>query len=235
MHFVFCHVHILHPERKRLPNTDRRFIEQSDQEVIPLLETSIKELLHLIFRDGFGALPFRLWLFEDIFLDRGSFGKVMQERFVPSGAGRKKGRRLVFDIGSGFFHAPVVVVKAPHYRECMIDSPVGTQLGYWMDWQNLEGAGGHLEPEDKTRESIQSHLLPVEALLGKVLPIVLERVSIRAECLTSRANTIKVLQVAYNRLDKHACIINDDIAFLVILCLNLHHTHLPRPSTSTAS
>src|SRR6266567_7549289 len=102
----------------------------------------------------------------------------MQERFVPSGAGRKKGRRLVFDIHDGFFHAPVVVVKAPHNRQCMIDSPIGTHLGYWMDWQNLEGSGGHLEPENKACEIIQGHLLPVETLLGKVLPIVLERMSI---------------------------------------------------------
>ncbi len=68
----------------------------------------------------------------------------------------------------------------------MIDGSVGTRLGDWMGWEHLEGSGGQLEPENEAREIIQRHLLPNEALLGKVLPIVLERVRIRAKGLPSR-------------------------------------------------
>src|SRR6266566_5670268 len=158
---------------------------------------------------------------------------MMEERLVSSGASWKECGGGVFDIRHGCFHAPVIVVKAPHHGECMIDGAVGTRLGDWMGWEHLEGSGGQLEPENEAREIIQRHLLPNEALLGKVLPIVLERVRIRAKGLPSQADTIKVFQIASNRLDKHACIIDDHIASLVILGLNLDNTHLLHSSTST--
>src|SRR6266852_5027331 len=129
MQLVCGYVHILYPECERLSHANRRFIEYPYQKAITLVEASIQELLNLIFGDGLGTLPFRFWLFEDIFLDERSFRNMMQKRFVPPGASRKKRRRLVLHVGNDFFRAPMVVVKAPDDSQRMIDSSIGTNLG----------------------------------------------------------------------------------------------------------
>ena len=79
----------------------------------------------------------------------------------------------------------MVVVEAPHHCECMINGPVGARLGNGMGWEYLERSGGQFEPEDKTREIIQGHLLPVKLLLGEVFPIWHEASTHTNEGLTS--------------------------------------------------
>ncbi len=171
MPFVLSHIDILHPERERFSHADCRFREESDQETIPLVATGIKEKLHLIFGDGLWALSFRLFLLENIFLDRRSFRNMVQERFVPPGASGKVGSGRALDIRYGLFQPPVVVVKAPHHCEGMINGPVRTRLGNGMSREHLERPGGQLEPEDKTREVVERDVPPLKLLLSDVLPI----------------------------------------------------------------
>ena len=79
MELVFSHIHILHPEGERLSDADRRFIEQSYQETVALIAAGVQKLLHLILRNGLWALPFGLFLLQNIFLDQRSLGDMMQE------------------------------------------------------------------------------------------------------------------------------------------------------------
>jgi len=174
MQLVFSHIDILHPERERFSYADGRFIEESDQETISLIATGIKELLDLIFGDGLWPKALGFFLFENIFLDGRSFRNVVQERFVPPGASWKVGRSRALNIRDGLFQPPVVVVEAPHHRERMINGPVRTCLGNGMSREHLERPERQFEPEHKTREIIQCHLLPIELLLSKVLPIEFE-------------------------------------------------------------
>src|SRR6266487_3038519 len=173
---VFGYIDILHPERERFSHADCRFIEEPDQETIPLVATGIKEQLDLIFGDGLWAKALGLFLLENIFLDRRSFRNMVQERFVPPGVSWKVGSGRALDIRYGLFQPPVVVVKAPHHCEGMINGPVRTRLGNGMSREYLKRSGGQLE-------------------------------------------------VAYNRLNKHPCIINNHISLLVVLYLDLDHAH----------
>src|SRR2546421_2588204 len=132
MQFVFGHIHILYPKRERFSHADRRFIEESYQEMITLVATGVQKLLHLILRNGLWALSSGLFLLENIFLDRRSLGNMVQERFVAPGASGKEGGRGLFDIPLNLFQPPLVVIKAPHHRERMINGPVRTRLGNGM-------------------------------------------------------------------------------------------------------
>src|SRR2546430_8226030 len=110
---------------------------------------------------------------------------MMQERFVAPGASGKEGSRGIFDIPLDLFQPPMVVVKAPHHSERMINGPVRTRLRNAMGRKHLERPGGQFEPENKTREVIQGHLLPIEMLLRDVLPIQPEVVSIGTQGMAS--------------------------------------------------
>src|SRR6266849_2011710 len=185
MQFVFGHIHILYPESERLPDADCRFIKEPYQETVALVATGIQKLLHLILRNGLWVLPFCFFLLENIFFNRRSLGDMVEERFIPSGASWKESGRRVFDVGHSRFQTPMVIVKAPHHGERMINGPVRTRLGNGMGRKHLERPRGQFEPEHKMREIIECYLLPVEMLLGEVFPIVFERVRIRAKGLTS--------------------------------------------------
>jgi len=138
MQLVFGHIYILYPERERFSHADCRFVEESDQETIPLVATGIQELLDLILSDGLWAKALGLFLLENIFLDRRPLGEMMQERFVAPSASGKEGGCGLFDIPLDLFQPPVVVVKAPYHREGMINGPVRTCLGNGMSREYLE-------------------------------------------------------------------------------------------------
>src|SRR2546425_7121976 len=83
MKTVFCHVHVLDKKSQRLSNPQSRFIQEPDQQPITLIGASIEEGLHLVLGDGLRALPLLCRLFQDMFLNRGTLGDMMEERFVP--------------------------------------------------------------------------------------------------------------------------------------------------------
>jgi len=72
---------------------------------------------------------------------------------------------LVPHIGRDRFHTPVIVVKASHDREGMVDRAVRASLWNGLGREHLEGTGGKLEPENETCQVIEGDLLPVEPLL----------------------------------------------------------------------
>src|SRR5712692_4101742 len=127
MEFVFGHTDILHPERECFSHADGRFIEESDQEAIALIATGIQEKLHLLLGNGLWAKAPGLFLLEKIFLDWRPFRNMVQERFVSPGTSWKVGRGRALDIRYVCFQPPVIVVKAPHYREGVINGSVGTR------------------------------------------------------------------------------------------------------------
>src|SRR5713226_5945934 len=82
-----------------------------------------------------------------------------------------------------------------------------------------------LEPQDKPREIIQCHLLPVELLLHQEFPVEPEHHGIGTKCMTSRANSIQVLQITRDGFHKSPFIIDNHISLLLLQSQNLYYTH----------
>lgn len=111
----------------------------------------------------------------------------------------------------------------------MVDRAVRTGLWNGVGREHLEGTGGQLEPEHETREIIERDLLPVEPLLCQVLPVVLERSGVGVKRITGGTNPVKLLQIAYDRLDHGSLVIDHDIAPLILTRLDLNHVHALEP------
>src|SRR5215469_10035724 len=229
MDAILSNIDIFHKKGQRLPHAHRRFVQETHQKAIAHIGTRIEEFLDLVLRDGFRMLSLLFFLSQDVFGNGRPLGDVVKKRLVPTHTRRQEGGGLVPHIGRDCFHTPVIVVKASHDREGMVDRAVRASLWNGLGWEHLEGTGGELEPENETCQVIEGDLLPVEPLLSQILPVVLERSGIGAKRITGGTSSIKVLQIAYNRLDHDSLFIDHDIASLILTRLHLNHTHTLEP------
>src|SRR5260221_13028594 len=180
MDAILCNINIFYKKRECFSDAHSRLKQETYQEPITRINTGVEQLLNLVFRDCFGALSFLFLLPEHVFGDGRPLRDVMKKPFVPSETPWQRGGSLLFHIGRDLIHPQLILVKASDHCQRMIDGPNGAGLFRRMGRENLERTRRQFEPQNKSGEIIESHVLPVEVLLRQEFPIQPERSRIRA-------------------------------------------------------